>query len=385
GGSGGSSGGVTKWVATWAASPYLAASDAQPPVGLSNSVLRQVTHVSLGGSKIRVQFSNLVGDGAVSIKSAHIAISGSQTQADGTIDATTDKALTFSGMETVTIAAKMEVWSDPIDFTMMPLSNVSITTALGSVPTSLTAHAGSRTTSYVVANSTAVNGASLTSPQTTDHWYFISGIDVMAPDTACAAVAIGDSITDGRGTDTNKNNRWTDVLAKRLHDNPATANVAMINQGIGATTLIGTGTGAETRFARDVLAQSGVKYAIVLDGVNDIHNGATADAMKAVYAKLISAAKAKQVKIYGATILPFGGSSDYYSASAEQTRVAVNTYIKSGVFDGVIDFDMAMSDGGNPPKLPDAMAAWSQKDGLHPGPAGYQKMGETPDLALFTK
>jgi len=107
--------------------------------------------------------------------------------------------------------------------------------------------------------------------------------------------------------------------------------------------------------------------------------------MKAVYAKLISAAKAKQVKIYGATILPFGGSSDYYSASAEQTRVAVNTYIKSGVFDGVIDFDMAMSDGGNPPKLPDAMAAWSQKDGLHPGPAGYQKMGETPDLALFTK
>ena len=376
---------MTHWVGTWTASPYLAASDAQPPAALSNSVLRQVAHVSLGGSKIRVQFSNTVGNGAVTIKSAHVAICKASPAVDGTIDASTDKALAFSGMESVTIAQGKEVWSDEVDFTVPNQGNISITTALGSVPSNLTAHAGSRTTSYQVTGSTDVSAASLASPKTTDHWYFIAGIDVMADASAVGLVAIGDSITDGRGTDTNKNNRWTDILAARLQMNAATAKVATMNQGIGATNLVGTGTAAEARFARDVLGQSGVKYVIVYDGVNDIHGGTTVVSMKTVYAKMISDAHAKGLKIFGATITPFGGSSDYYTAAAEQTRKDVNTYIKSGVFDGVIDFDAAVTDGGNPPKLQSAYATWSQMDGLHPGPAGYQKMGESIDLTLFTK
>src|SRR3954469_9068238 len=134
----------------------------------------------------------------------------------------------------------------------------------------------------------------------------------MADASAASVVAIGDSITDGRGTDTNKNNRWTDILAARLQANAATANVATMNQGIGATNLIGTGTAAEARFARDVLGQSGVKYAIVFDGVNDIgSSGASFASIKAVYDKLIAAAHAKNVLIYGATICPFGGNSYY--------------------------------------------------------------------------
>jgi lysophospholipase L1-like esterase len=208
----------------------------------------------------------------------------------------------------------------------------------------------------------------------------------MADASAVGVVAIGDSITDGRGTDTDHNNRWTDIMAARLQANTATAKVATMNQGIGATNLVGTsGTAAQARFNRDVLGQSGVKYAIVFDGVNDIGGGKSFDAMKAAYDDLISRAHAKGVLIYGATITPFGGYASYYSTAHETVRKQVNDYIKSGAFDGVIDFDAALTDGGNPPKLKAEYAAWSQEDGLHPGPAGYQKMGDSVDLTLFTK
>ena len=380
--------GTTHWVGTWTASPYYDSGN-QPPSSLANSVLRQVAHVSLGGSQIRVQFSNLGGNGSVTINSAHIAICKAAPAVDSTIDTATDKALAFSGTASVTIAQGKEVWSDPIDFTVPNQGNITITAAFGSVPTQVVGHSGSRTTSYLATGSN-VTAASMSSATAFQHWYYISGIDVMADASAAGVVAIGDSITDGRGTDNDKNNRWTDVLAARLQANAATKNVATMNQGIGATNLIGSGTGAEGRFARDVLGQSGVKYAIVLDGVNDISGGATAASMESAYKKLIDAAHAKGVLVYGATILPFNGNS-YYSTGHESVRQQVNTYIKSGAFDGVIDFDAALTDGKNPPGLQATYAAWTagnpagSTDGLHPGPAGYQKMGETPDLALFTK
>jgi lysophospholipase L1-like esterase len=356
-----------------------------PPAPLSNSVVRQVVHVSLGGSQLRVQFSNLSGNGSVTINSAHIAICKATPAVDSTIDTTTDKALAFAGVASVTIAQGKEIWSDPIAFTIASLGNISITTAFGSVPSGLTGHAGSRTTSYQQTGSSNVTAATMAGVPTVDSWYYISGMDVMADASATAAVAIGDSITDGRGTDTNKNNRWTDIVSARLRANAATANVAMMNQGIGATNLVGAGgTAAQARFARDVLGQSGVRYAIVFDGVNDIGGGASFASMKTVYDQLISAAHAKGLLILGATITPFGGNA-YYTPAHETVRQQVNTYIKSGVFDGVIDFDAAVTDGGNPPKLQAAYAAWAQMDGLHPGPAGYQKMGDAADLTLFTK
>ncbi len=304
---------------------------------------------------------------------------------DSTVDTATDKALAFSGMASVTIAQGKEIWSDPIAFTVAPLGNVSITTAFGSVPSGLTGHAGSRTTSYQQTGSSNVTAASMTTAQTVDSWYYISGMDVMADASATGAVAIGDSITDGRGTDTNNNNRWTDILSARLRGNAATSNVAMMNQGIGATNLVGTsGTAAQARFSRDVLGQSGVRYAIVFDGVNDIGGGASFASMKSAYDSLISAAHAKGLLIYGATITPFGGNA-YYTPAHESVRQQVNTYIKSGAFDGYIDFDAALTDGGNPPKLQATYAAWAQMDGLHPGPAGYLKMGDSVDLTLFAR
>lgn len=396
GNSGGASGGTTSsgtststgaqhWVATWGASPYYDSGN-PPPVSLAKSVLRQVVHVSLGGSQIRVQISNYAGNGSVTIASVHIARCKATGLVDSTIDVATDKPLAFSGSASVTIAQGKEVWSDPIDYDLPALSNLTITMAITSVPSQISGHSGSRTTSYIQANSTEVNAASMTSATKTDHWFYISGIDVMAPTSARCLVAIGDSITDGRGTDTNGNNRWTDILAARLQANPATADVGVVNQGIGATNLVGmSGTAGQARFARDVLGMSAVKYAIVYHGVNDIGGGKDYASMKSAYDDLISRAHGKGLLIYGGTILPFSGYNDYYSTGHETVRQQVNTYIKSGAFDGVIDFDKALSDGGNPPKLQAAYAKWSQQDWLHPGPDGYKKMGETPDLALFTK
>jgi len=208
---------------------------------------------------------------------------------------------------------------------------------------------------------------------------------VMAGAAAEGAVAIGDSLTDGRGSDNDMNDRWTDVLSGRMQANSPTANVSLMNQGIGATNLVGTtGTAAQARFNRDVLGQSGVRYAIVFDGVNDIGGGASFATLMGAYADLISRAHAGGLLIYGATITPFGGNA-YYTVAHESVRQQVNTYIRSGAFDGVIDFDAAVTDGGNPPMLQAVYAAWAEMDWLHPGPAGYQKMGDSVDLTLFTK
>jgi lysophospholipase L1-like esterase len=379
-------------VGTWTASPYYDSAN-QPPSSLANSVLRQVTHVSLGGSQIRVQFSNLGGNGSVTINSAHVALCKATGTVDSTIDTATDKALAFGGTASVTIAQNKEVWSDAVDFTVPNQGNITITTSFGSVPSQVVGHTGSRTTSYLASGSTVLNAASMTSATTFQHWYYISGIDVMADASAAGVVAIGDSITDGRGTDNDKNNRWTDVMAENLQGNAATAKVATMNQGIGATDLRGTtGNAAQGRFARDVLGQSGIKYVIVFDGVNDILADASFSSMKTAYDDLISRAHGANPKVlvYGATILPFGGYTGY-SAGRESVRQQVNTYIKSGAFDGVVDFDAAITDSGSPPKLQSAYSTWTPNnpaggaDGLHPGPAGYKKMGDTVDLSLFTK
>jgi lysophospholipase L1-like esterase len=285
----------------------------------------------------------------------------------------------------VIIAAEQEIWSDPLDFSVAAMGNVSITIAFGDVPSVLTGHAGSRTTSYQQASGADVAAASMASAQTVVSWYYISGMEVLADAPAKAVVAMGDSLTDGRGTDTDHNNRWTDDLEARLQANAATSNVAMMNQGIGATNLVGaTGTSAQARFARDVLGQSGVRYVIVFDGVNDIGGGASFASMMSVYAGLIAQAHAHGLLIEGATITPFGTNA-YYTAAHESVRQQVNAYIRSGVFDGVFDFDAAVTDGGDPPSLLAQYDTWAQTDGLHLNPAGYQKLADSVDLTQFTK
>lgn len=371
------------WVGSWTTSQQLTESTNIPPnpPGLKDNTLRQIFQVSIGGSRIRLKFSNEFSSSAVTLKTVHCA----KSVATHTIDATTDRAVTFNGLASVTIAAKGAVWSDPIDFVLAPLSKVAVSVYFGSdaSSTNVTGHPGSRTASYIQTGDASA-AASLTSPTSVEHWYILAGLDAEA-DTATRSIAIiGDSITDGRGSTTNSNNRWPDDLAKRLQADAATTKVGVLNAGIGGNAVLSGGLGptATARFDRDVIGQSGVKWAIVFEGVNDIGYASSTTLstnLIAAYTQLVTKAHAAGLLAYGATITPFGANS-YYTVDHETVRQAVNTWIRTpGSFDAVIDFDAAVKDPANAINL---LSTYSS-DGLHLTPAGYQKMADSVDLKLF--
>jgi lysophospholipase L1-like esterase len=374
------------WVATWSTSVQLTEPRNLPPEpGLEGNTLRQVVHVSLGGDRLRVHFSNAFGTSPVTLTAAHLAAS----LGDGAIDPATDRALAFDGRPSVTIPASGGATSDSFSFGLQPLSDVAITVRFGAIsPDTVTGHPGSRTTSYLVEGD-AVSDPAMAGASRTDHWYIIAGIDI-ATDSASAVVALGNSITDGRGSGTNKQNRWPDELARRLKADDRTNRVAVLNAGIGGNCVLRAclGPSALARFERDVLQQPGVRWLIVLEGVNDIgtaaadSSAAVARGLIAAYQQMIDAAHARDILVYGATILPFGGSF-YDSPEHEAARSTVNEWIRtSGAFDAVIDLDAALRDPSDPTHL---LPAADTGDHLHPNEVGYRMMAEAVDLALFTR
>lgn len=385
GGVGGSE--AMHWVGTWATSPQLTEQNNLPPQpGLANNTLRQIVYVSIGGSTLRVQFSNAFGTSPVTINAAHVALA---TSGSG-IDPSTDVALTFDGEPSVTIPAGEEVFSDPFEFALMAQTKVAVTTHFGEMSnTVVTGHPGSRTTSYLQAGGDALSAESMPSAAMTDHWYILTGIDVMAPTTSRAVVILGDSITDGRGSTTNGNDRWPDALSRRLRENSPTAGVAVLNMGVGGNAVLSGGLGptALARFDRDVLEQRGVRWVIVLEGVNDLgaaNSEQVADQLIAAYQQFIDKAHGKDLLIYGVPILPFGKNTDYYNATREAARQKVNEWIRtSGEFDAVIDLDEAVRDPMNPQNLREDLDF--QDDGLHLNPTGLQLMADSIDLSLFTE
>jgi lysophospholipase L1-like esterase len=353
-----------------------------PAPGLSNNTLRQVVHVTLGGSKLRLQFSNAYGSSPVTIKAAHLAVS----KGGSAIDTATDKALTFKGVPSVTIPAKEAVYSDTIDFSAAPLSNLAVSIYFGKTSADVTGHPGSRTTSYIQTGD-AVKAADMESAAKTDHWYILSGIDLWLDDSYACVVTLGDSITDGRGSTTNGNDRWPDNLARRLQADANTVKIGVLNQGIGGNAVVSGGLGptALVRFKHDVLGQNGVRWVIVLNGVNDIGGSKSqkvATDLISAYEQFINKAHAHDILVYGVPILPFGGSM-YDSNDHEAARQTVNKWIRtSGKFDAVIDLDAAVCDPANPTKL---LPAYDTGDHLHLSVAGYQKMAEAIDLNLFKR
>lgn len=372
------------WVGTWGCGPQLTEPGNLPPAVLANSTLRQYVHTSIGGKRVRVRFSNAYGTNSVSILSAHVALAAGAL-GTGAINTATDKALAFRGAPTVTIPPGEVVFSDPFDYNLPALADLAISTFFGSISaTTINGHPGSRTTSFIV-GSNVVSAASMSGAASTAHWYIITGVDVLADSSSKAIVVLGDSITDGRGSTTDGNNRWPDNLARRLIVNAPTAGVSVINMGIGGNGIFGgLGPAAVNRFDRDVLSQSGGRYFILFEGVNDIGSGsstmATATNLINAYAQFAGKAHARGLRAYGATITPFGGSS-YYSDVHEAERQFVNAWIRTNaVFDAVIDFDAAVRDSATPANL---SAPYDSGDHLHLSPSGYEAMANSIDLNLF--
>ena len=374
-----------KWVGTWGTALQLVEPRNLPPdPGLSNNTLRQIVCVSIGGSRLRVRFSNEFGTSPVTLDAVHIAVPADSC----IIIPSTDKALSFDGKPGVTIAAGSAVTSDPFNFTLKPRGLLAITIHFGDTSPDVTGHPGSRTTSYLLPGN-QVASVGFSGALTADHWYIISDIDVGAPDSAAALVVLGNSITDGRGSGTNKQDRWPDELAIRLQQNPGTQQVAVLNMGIGGNCVLRDclGPAALIRFESDVIEQAGVRWLIILEGINDIgqvrgERWATLVAYNliAAYKQMIDRAHAKGIRVYGATMTPFGGS--FYDSPERQTAwKQVNDWIRtSGRFDAVIDLDAALRDPAHPLQL---LPADDSGDHLHPSEAGHRAMAKAVDLTLF--
>jgi lysophospholipase L1-like esterase len=350
--------------------------------GFTDTTLRQVVRVTLGGRKIRVRFSNQFGTAPLTLTAARVA--KSVAGAGGAIQPKTDYALLFAGKPSVTIAPGTEAASDPISFDVAPLSDLAVTLHTRMTSPNITGHPGSRCTSYLLPGS-VVSAPDAASAVKVEHWYFLSGVEVEAKPGAAAVVTLGDSITDGRGSPTNGNGRWPDYLARRLRANRATDRVAVLNAGIGGNAVLqgGLGPTALVRLDRDVLEQPGARWLIVFEGINDLGGrSASGPDLIAAYKQIIARAKSRGLRVYGATILPCG-QSFYFTLQLEAARQEINRWIRtSGEYDAVIDFDAALRDPRNPSQL---SAAAQSPDHLHPSGLGYKVLADAIDLTLFTR
>lgn len=382
------------WIETWGASQQIPEpQNSLPADDLRDATVRQIFHLSVGGSRLRVHLSNAFGTQALHFTSVHIA--RPLSPATAAIEPATDQPLTFAGATDVIVPPGTDFVSDPIDDAAPALSDVAVTFHLDDPPATETGHPGSRATSYYV-HGDLVSAANLPDARHVDHWYQVSGIDVLADSHAAVVVALGDSITDGHGATTNGNDRWTDVLAKRFADGNKTRDIAVSNQGIGGNHLLidGLGPNALARFDRDVLASAGVHWLIVFEGVNDLgglartgevpqaQHDALVQRVFVAYQQIIARAHAAGLKVYGATITPYVGSGYYHPGPAsEADRQAVNRWIRTpGHFDAVLDFDSVVRDPQYPDRL---LPAYDCGDHLHPSPAGYRVIAQSVPLTLF--
>ncbi|KAI9066517.1 extracellular GDSL-like lipase/acylhydrolase [Trametes sanguinea] len=397
------------WIAAWTAMPQLteSANLPNPPFNttgrvFNNTTIRQTIRVTATSPHIRLRISNAFGTTNLPITQATIARPLGGATGTSAIDTRTVKQLTFSGSPSFTIPNGAIVVSDPIDFEVTAGTDLSISLFLasGQVSNDITSHPGSRTTIWMTFGN-QVSAANLTGPdlQNVAHWYFISTLDAWVPKTERTVAFVGDSITDGRGSDTDKNNRWPDLLWNRIHASwdPSLNTLAFANQAAGGNRILADGLGPNAlgRFDRDVLSQPGISYVVVFEGVNDIGTAAATTAAQqaigdqviAAYKQFIVRAHAAQLPIFAATITPFSAPGfntaiqAYSSPIREATRQRVNTFIRtSGLFDGVIDFDAVVRNSTVPSQLRDD---FNSGDFLHPNVAGYTAMANAFPVNLF--
>jgi lysophospholipase L1-like esterase len=391
---------TTAWIDSWLTmvQPTEPADLPPPPftkdhVALAGATLRQTIRVTVGGDRLRLRVSNAFGATGLAVTAASVALPREGRAGVSAIQPGTAQPVTFDGRPGVVVPARADALSDPLDFALAAGANLTVTMYLadGHPAGEVTSHPGSRTTSYLLAGD-RVAAADLPGATPTDHWYFLCGLQVPATATTAAAVVVGDSLTDGRGTTTNANNRWPDRLVDRLHSNPDTAGVAVLNHGMGGSRLLDDGQGAGwlDRLVRHVFAASAVRWLVIFKGVNDIGTAParpvaqrrlTADLVQA-YEHIIAHAHRRGARVYGATLLPFGGHDyDDPPRHREASRLVVNEWIRTaGGFDGVLDFDLAVRDPAEPRRL---SPGYDEGDHLHLNPAGYRALADAVPVHLF--
>ncbi|MGI5241168.1 GDSL-type esterase/lipase family protein [Dactylosporangium sp. CA-139066] len=362
------------WTGTWGVSPQSSGTT------FNQQTIRQIVRTSIGGTAARIRLSNAFGNQAVTVANVHIA----RRTSGSSVDAGSDRAVTFGGAAQTTIPVGGSVTSDQVAFTVDALSDVAVSFYLPSSTGNATVHDFGNQTNYVAAGNVAGN-ATLSSPQTRGNYFFLTNLDVQNTASEGAVVALGASITDGVGSGGDANRRWPNDLAVRLSQ--AGRTIGVLNQGISGNRLLADGAGqsAANRFDRDVLSQSGVKWVVFADDpINDLGNSAgsiTGDQLIAATRQLISRAHAAGVKFLCATLTPFQGAG-YWTQAGENGRQAFNAFVRgagSGC-DGVVDMDTATHDPARPTWF---QASLETGDHLHPNEAGLQAIANAVDLSLF--
>ena len=380
-----------RWIGTWGAAP-VAAGENDPKFGGADTTFREIVHVSLGGALVQVSLSNEFGADPLLIGAAHVALASGK---DGGISLFSANALTFAGRPFVTIPPGGIVVSDPVAMKLPAFADVAVSLFIPAQTIQrATLHSFADQTNFA-APGNVVSSAKLAGATPVYSWPFLREIDVQSSATdAGAVVCLGDSITDGAHSTRDANARWPDVLARRLAEHKGTRDLGVLNEGIGGNRILhnGYGPNALARFDHDVLAQAGVKYLILLEGINDIgaatgpgaasgpQDVVTADDLIAGLGEMAARAHTHGIQVFGATLTPFMGAG-YASPAGEAMREAVNTWVRtSHQLDGFIDFDKATRDPSNPAVF---NASADSGDHLHPKDAGYKSMGDVIDLKLF--
>ena len=367
------------WVGTWATAPQTVVKSFMPYNNcMTNRSVRQVVKVSIGGNVIRLKLSNIYSMQPVEIRSIYIA----HAKDSFAIDAKTAQYFKFGNSYKTVIPAGKQIVSDALKFNLRNLERVAITINYTSAPEVPTVHMGSRTTSYIMKGVTNAH-SNFAKAFRENHWYNISGIDVYTMSNNMSAIAIiGNSITDGKCSTDNAQNRWPDVMSEMLQLKHKITNQGVLNLGIGnnrVTVPGGFGALAKERFDRDILMQSGVKKVVIFEGVNDI-GAARSGSSETVARQIIESiqgmmkkAKARKMKVYLGTITPFKGAG-YYTHFHEAARLYVNDWIRSQAknVDGILDFAKLLQDPNDDRRM---KREYASNDWLHPNPTGYKAMG----------
>jgi len=387
------------WVTTWTAAPQarlLAPLGGQrggpapppAPTSFNDQTVRMIVHTSLGGRRARVTFSNAFGNSPLAIGAVHVALRGKESA----IAPGSDRALMFNGKPGITIAQGAHVISDPVDFDVPQVGDVAISVYIPGDSGQLTLHNTGLHTTYIAKGNVTTEPV-FNDATTTRSYYWITGLDVMAPADTAAIVAFGDSITDGTTSTVDANRSWPSFLAQRILTTPGAPKLAVLNEGIAGNRVLadGAGVNALARFDRDVLGQAGVKWLFIMESINDIGQTTRANAtagppvtpddLIGALKQMVERAHTHGIKVIGCTLTPYEGAA-YYSEQGEEIRQAVNRWIRtSGTFDAVVDYDAVTRDPANPKVF---KMGFNDGDHLHPNDAGYKSMADSIDLRIFS-